>query len=89
MCLRAFLILSLASLACTVMVPHRAPDSTDASRVRDAFLHAWRGYELHAFGHDEVRPTTNATNDSWGGFGVTLIVSEPFLSPWHARLLPG
>ncbi len=43
--------------------------------VRDAFRHAWRGYEVHAFGHDEVRPTTNATNDSWGGFGVTLFDS--------------
>mmetsp|Transcript_33537 Transcript_33537/g.46790 ORF Transcript_33537/g.46790 Transcript_33537/m.46790 type:complete len:403 (+) Transcript_33537:81-1289(+) len=43
--------------------------------VRQAFKHAWSGYETHAFGHDEVRPTTNETNDSWGGFGVTLFDS--------------
>lgn len=42
-------------------------------RVRQAFIHAWSGYEQHAFGHDEVRPTTNATNDSWGGFGAVLV----------------
>jgi hypothetical protein len=38
-----------------------------------AMLHAWTGYERHAFGHDEVRPVTNRTNDSWNGWGVTLI----------------
>eukprot|EP00466_Bigelowiella_natans_P005734 jgi/Bigna1/84491/fgenesh1_pg.142_\ len=43
--------------------------------VRQAFKHAWTGYETHAFGHDEVRPTTNETNDSWGGFGITLFDS--------------
>eukprot|EP00467_Chlorarachnion_reptans_P011364 CAMPEP_0114532346 /NCGR_PEP_ID=MMETSP0109-20121206/26614_1 /TAXON_ID=29199 /ORGANISM="Chlorarachnion reptans, Strain CCCM449" /LENGTH=759 /DNA_ID=CAMNT_0001715399 /DNA_START=323 /DNA_END=2606 /DNA_ORIENTATION=+ len=44
-------------------------------RVKSAFKHAWQGYEKNAFGHDEVRPTTNETNDSWGGFGVTLFDS--------------
>ncbi|GAB5362708.1 hypothetical protein AAMO2058_000821200 [Amorphochlora amoebiformis] len=43
--------------------------------VKRAFVHAWGGYERNAFGHDEVRPTTNETNDSWGGFGVTLFDS--------------
>jgi mannosyl-oligosaccharide alpha-1,2-mannosidase len=41
--------------------------------VKEAFLHAWRGYRAFAFGHDELSPTTNGTNDSWGGFGVTLV----------------
>lgn len=36
-------------------------------------MHAWRGYEKYAFGHDEIRPCTNATNDSWNGWGVTLV----------------
>jgi hypothetical protein len=27
--------------------------------VRDAFLHAWKGYETYAFGHDEIRPVSN------------------------------
>lgn len=36
---------------------------------RQAFAHAWRGYETHAFGHDEVRPVTNRTNDRCVGRG--------------------
>jgi hypothetical protein len=43
------------------------------SSVKDAAQHAWRGYSTHALAHDEIRPSTNATNDSWGGFGVTAI----------------
>ena len=27
--------------------------------VKNAFIHAWNGYETFAFGHDEVRPLTN------------------------------
>ena len=41
--------------------------------ARQAMEHAWAGYERHAFGHDEVRPVTNRTNDSWNGWGVTLV----------------
>jgi hypothetical protein len=41
--------------------------------VRREFLHAWDGYAHHAWGHDEVRPVSNATNDSWGGFAATLV----------------
>ena len=37
------------------------------------FRHAWEGYKAAAFGHDEVHPVTNTTNDSWGGFGITLV----------------
>jgi mannosyl-oligosaccharide alpha-1,2-mannosidase len=37
------------------------------------FLHAWSGYKSIAFGHDEVRPVSNITNDSWGGFGISMI----------------
>lgn len=39
----------------------------------EAFRHAWEGYERHAFGHDEVRPVSNATNDSWGGYGAVMV----------------
>ena len=24
-------------------------------------------------GHDELLPVTNKTNDSWGGYGITLV----------------
>ena len=37
------------------------------------FRHAWSGYKAGAFGHDELHPVTNTTNDSWGGFGITLV----------------
>lgn len=42
------------------------------NRIRSAFVHAYGGYEFHAFGYDELRPVTNRTNSSWGGFGVTI-----------------
>eukprot|EP00808_Paulinella_micropora_P002279 g4031.t1 len=35
------------------------------SEVKRAFQHAWTGYSRFAWGHDEVRPQTNETNDSW------------------------
>lgn len=41
--------------------------------MKDAFLHSWRGYERHAWGHDEIHPVTNDTNDSWGGMAATMI----------------
>lgn len=52
-----------------------APETTEQRReaVRAAFRHAWAGYRAAAWGHDELRPVTNRTNDSWGGFGVTLV----------------
>jgi len=41
-------------------------------KVKAAFVHAYGGYIKHAFGSDELRPVTNRTNYSWGGFGITL-----------------
>ena len=58
-------------------------DATTAERrraaVKRAFVHAYRGYSKHAFGHDEIRPVTNRTNDSWGGLGATLVDSLDML----------
>ena len=34
-----------------------------AARVRGEFLHAWRGYERLAWGHDEVRPVSGTAHD--------------------------
>ena len=55
-------------------------DATTAERrraaVKRAFVHAYRGYSKHAFGHDEIRPVTNRTNDSWGGLGATLAMGD-------------
>jgi len=34
-----------------------------AARVRAEMLHAWRGYERYAWGHDELRPVGRTTRD--------------------------
>jgi mannosidase alpha-like ER degradation enhancer 2 len=34
-----------------------------AERVRAEFLHAWRGYERYAWGHDELKPLTKTHRD--------------------------
>eukprot|EP01062_Namystynia_karyoxenos_P082980 TRINITY_DN9450_c0_g3_i1.p1 TRINITY_DN9450_c0_g3~~TRINITY_DN9450_c0_g3_i1.p1 ORF type:complete len:614 (+),score=111.09 TRINITY_DN9450_c0_g3_i1:88-1929(+) len=50
-----------------------AADPARLERVREMFSHAWRGYADGAWGHDELRPVSNKTNDSWGGWGVTIL----------------
>jgi mannosidase alpha-like ER degradation enhancer 2 len=37
-----------------------------AERVRAEFLHAWRGYERYAWGHDELRPLSKTARDWYG-----------------------
>jgi mannosidase alpha-like ER degradation enhancer 2 len=37
-----------------------------AARVREEFLHAWRGYERHGWGHDELRPLSKKPHDWYG-----------------------
>jgi mannosidase alpha-like ER degradation enhancer 2 len=37
-----------------------------AARVREEFLHAWRGYERYAWGHDELRPLSKKARDWYG-----------------------
>lgn len=34
-----------------------------AEKVRSEFLHAWRGYEQYAWGHDDLRPLTKTYHD--------------------------
>src|SRR5688500_15573492 len=34
-----------------------------AERVRAEFLHAWRGYERYAWGHDELKPLSKTARD--------------------------
>lgn len=50
----------------TFAAPQRA-DRVDrrklAARVRAEFLHAWRGYERHAWGHDELKPLSKTARD--------------------------
>ena len=37
-----------------------------AARVRAEFLHAWRGYQQHAWGHDDLRPLSKKPHDWYG-----------------------
>jgi ER degradation enhancer, mannosidase alpha-like 2 len=34
-----------------------------AAQVRQEFLHAWRGYERYAWGHDELKPVSRSAHD--------------------------
>ncbi|CDS03956.1 hypothetical protein LRAMOSA06911 [Lichtheimia ramosa] len=40
--------------------------------IKNAFRHAWNGYNQYAFGHDELKPVTNGTNDSRNGWGASI-----------------
>ena len=41
--------------------PIRSADM--AARIKTEILHAWRGYERHAWGHDELKPVTKTAHD--------------------------
>ncbi|KAG1051668.1 hypothetical protein G6F43_006138 [Rhizopus delemar] len=43
--------------------------------IKKSFLHGWNGYKKYAFGHDELTPLSNGTNDPFGGWGATLVDS--------------
>lgn len=43
--------------------PARVNRRALAERVRAEFLHAWRGYERHAWGHDELKPLSKTHRD--------------------------
>ncbi|RDB23578.1 Mannosyl-oligosaccharide 1,2-alpha-mannosidase MNS3 [Hypsizygus marmoreus] len=46
-----------------------------AAQVRQAYLHAYHGYERFAAPHDELRPLTNAYSDKFNGWGVSTFDS--------------
>jgi ER degradation enhancer, mannosidase alpha-like 2 len=45
------------------VVPRPAGDAVMASRVRQAFLHAWDGYRRYAWGHDDLNPISKTPHD--------------------------
>ncbi|KAI8592931.1 glycoside hydrolase [Geranomyces variabilis] len=47
---------------------------TRAQSVVEAFQHAWKGYETHAWGYDELKPITH-THSTWMNVGMTIIDS--------------
>src|SRR5207249_858391 len=42
-----------------------------AAQVRAEFLHAWRAYEHHAWGHDELKPLSRTAHD-WHGQSLLM-----------------
>jgi ER degradation enhancer, mannosidase alpha-like 2 len=60
------LLLPSASPAAAQRTPGGVNRRELAARVRAEFLHAWRGYERHAWGHDELRPLSRTARDWYG-----------------------
>ena len=52
----AFALLALAGAAPAPAAKPPLDRAALAARVKEEFLHAWHGYERHAWGHDELRP---------------------------------
>lgn len=48
------------------------PTASRQEAVREAFIHAWKGYKDFAWGHDELRPLSKSYSE-WFGLGLTLI----------------
>lgn len=46
-----------------------------ADEVKEAFMHAWRGYRKYAWGKDELQPLSKKGRDSFGGMGMTILDS--------------
>lgn len=59
-----FVIMSNLGAAAAQEPATRTMDPVEwAARVRAEFLHAWRGYEQYAWGHDELKPLTKTARD--------------------------
>ena len=59
-------------------------DPAMAARVREAFLHAWTGYEQHAWGHDQLLPLSRGARD-W--YPASLVMTP--LDAYDTMLLMG
>ncbi|KAI6101362.1 glycoside hydrolase family 47 protein [Pisolithus sp. B1] len=57
--------------------PPRLPQSPSSSArsdaVRDAFLHAYKGYTQYAWGYDELRPKSGGRANNFNGWSITLL----------------
>jgi mannosyl-oligosaccharide alpha-1,2-mannosidase len=43
--------------------------------IKEAFMHAWTGYKVNAWGHDEVKPISGGFANPFNGWGATLVDS--------------
>ena len=63
----ALVALAAALTAAATPGPTPAPAALDraalAAQVREELLHAWRGYERYAWGHDELKPVSRTAHD--------------------------
>merc|ERR1719375_771291 len=50
------------------------PQNARQRKIVDMMKHAWKGYEKHCFGSDELRPLDGSCVNTWR-LGVTLIDS--------------
>ena len=48
--------------------------------VRDEFKHSWDSYREFAWAQDELRPVTAEGEESFGGWGATLV--DSLETPW-------
>ncbi|OJD30525.1 class i alpha-mannosidase [Diplodia corticola] len=48
---------------------------TRQAKVKQEFLHAWRGYKKYAWLHDELLPISGGARDPFGGWAATLVDS--------------
>lgn len=55
--------------------PHPLLNRRRRDAVKAAMLHAWRGYEAHAWGFDELCPVSQKGKNDFGGLGATIIDS--------------
>jgi mannosidase alpha-like ER degradation enhancer 2 len=54
-----------------------ADQAEAAAEVREAFLHAWRGYRRHAWGHDELLPISEGGRD-WHAQSLLMTPLDAF-----------
>jgi len=75
-CSVALVASGLAACAAPPRVPHPPPPRLDRAalveRVREETRHAWAAYAKYAWGHDELRPMTQAPRD-W--YGESLLIT--------------
>jgi mannosidase alpha-like ER degradation enhancer 2 len=64
--------------------PRAAPQAEFATTIRDAFLHAWNGYERYAWGRDQLQPLSKRGRD-W--YPASLVMTP--LDAFDTMLLMG
>jgi mannosidase alpha-like ER degradation enhancer 2 len=85
----ALALAATVALAAPAAAPPARPaqenaDAREAAAVREAFLHAWRGYVRYAWGHDQLLPLSRGARD-W--YPASLLMTP--VDAFDAMLLMG